>query len=268
MRKQLPVMAPKPAQYLIRFDDVCPMMSKERFDRFLSILARHRIQPILAIVPDNQDPELMVQPPDPEFWDRMRALEKQGATIAMHGYHHLCTSRGQSLLSLHRKTEFAGVPEMTQRAWIRIGLQILRAQGLSPRLFVAPRHGFDRATLNALESESLGFLSDGFAKRPFRRGGIVWIPQQLWEPVQKPTGLWTICIHPNTAPPSLEKKLEEFLRDSASQFTSFGRVVQESAAPELRWPERLAARMAISRLTNRRGFKLRARCSQPDPRSS
>ena len=249
------MMPPKPAEYLIRFDDLCPTMSKERFDRFLSILARFRIQPILAIVPDNRDPELMMDPPDPEFWDRMRVLETEGATIALHGYRHLCRSRGKSLLNLHEKTEFAGVPESTQRDWIRTGLQILRSQDLHPRLLVAPRHGFDRSTLRALQFEGLGFLSDGFAKRPFKHAEVVWIPQQLWEPVPKQTGLWTICIHPNTAQFPLEQQLEMFLEASGSQFTSYDRVLKEHEPLELRRLERLAAKIAQIRVENRRKWK-------------
>ena len=86
----------------------------------------------------------------------MRSLQTAGATIAMHGYRHLCTSRGKSILGLHQETEFAGVEESQQRQWIRSGLAILRGHGLSPRLFVAPRHGFDRSTLRALAGEGLG----------------------------------------------------------------------------------------------------------------
>ena len=37
------------ATYLLRFDDLCPTMSKERFDRFMNIVKRHRIRPILDI---------------------------------------------------------------------------------------------------------------------------------------------------------------------------------------------------------------------------
>ncbi len=151
------------------------------------------------MVPDNQDHDLQLSPPDPEFWDRMRALEAGGATIALHGFQHLCKSKGRSLVPLHRHSEFAGVDEETQRQWIHAGLEILRGHGLNPRIWVAPRHGFDASTLRALSQEGIKLLSDGFARVPFTRGGLTWIPQQLWEPVVKPAGLWTICVHSNTA---------------------------------------------------------------------
>jgi hypothetical protein len=34
-----------------------------------------RVKPILAVVRENRNPDLRIDEPDPEFWDRMRALE-------------------------------------------------------------------------------------------------------------------------------------------------------------------------------------------------
>ena len=172
-------MIPSPAQYLLRIDDLCPTVSAQRWRQFQSLIEEFGLQPILAVVPDNQDPELEVSPPDPVFWDSMRTLHAAGAAIGLHGYHHLCESRCRSLVGLARTSEFAGVPAETQREWIHEGLRILRGQGLNPKIWVAPRHGFDRRTLDALCAEGITLLSDGFARVPFRRGGLTWIPQQL-----------------------------------------------------------------------------------------
>ena len=237
-----------PAQYLIRFDDLCPTMLRDPLERYLSIVTRYGVRPILAVVPDNQDPALNLQPSDPEFWNRMKSLEAAGATIAMHGYRHLCSSRGKSLIGLHDETEFAGVEESQQRIWIRYGLTILRDHGLSPRLFVAPRHGFDRSTLRALAREGLGILSDGFARRAFTRHDVIWIPQQIWEPVRKPSGLWTVCIHSNTAPATLEQKLEQFLEKHAKYVTCFDEVIAERQPVALTWSERVGESMANLRV--------------------
>jgi predicted deacetylase len=212
-------------------------MSLEKWESFLPIIAEFGIRPILAVVPDNQDSDLMVSSPDPNFWGRMRSMEAGGATIAMHGYRHLCASRGRGLMQLHRKTEFAGVSEILQKKWVRAGLAILRNHGLSPRLFVAPRHGFDLTTLHALSSGGLGYLSDGFAQRPFLQNGVVCIPQQLWEPVERSKGLWTICVHSNTST-SLAERLRSFVQDHTGQFTSFDRVLAEYDPRKLGWTER------------------------------
>jgi hypothetical protein len=245
-----------PAKYLLRFDDLCPTMAREPFRRFMALVEQYRIQPILAVVPDNHDPELNIDNPDPDFWRSMRDLESAGATIALHGYRHVCRSRGSSFLRMHSQTEFAGVPEGTQAEWIHSGLDILRQNGLSPRLFVAPRHGFDSATLRALVRESLPSLSDGFAARPFTRGDVVWIPQQLWEPVEKPHGLWTICLHTNTATQQLQRSLHYFLHRFADQFTSLDKVVSDAAPVTLRFTERVREALTVYRMRLRSAFTL------------
>ena len=175
-------MIPRPAQYLLRFDDLCPTMSRSGWDRFPPLFEEYGIRPILAVVPDNKDCELIRSPHDTEFWCRMRSLESTGATIALHGYQHRCESRGKSILGLHRRTEFAGIAEDVQRQWIRSGLEILRRHELNPMLWVAPRHGFDAATLSALHTEGIDVISDGLARTVGTRGGVRCIPQQLWSP--------------------------------------------------------------------------------------
>ncbi len=251
-------MIPRPAQYLLRFDDLCPTYSRERWRRFTPLLAEFGIRPILAIVPDNRDPALAVSPSHPGFWDEMRTFEGAGASIGLHGYQHLCVSRGRSLVPLHPETEFAGVEEKTQRAWIREGLAILRSHGLHPAVWVAPRHGFDRVTLRVLREAGIEVVSDGFARRPFVRDGLAWIPQQLWAPEAKKSGLWTICLHPTTAPDSLVEKLRKFLGDHAQHFTSVERAVAELEPAPLSFPERVHAEAALLRVRLRTGLKRRS----------
>ncbi len=249
-------MIPRPAQYLLRFDDLCPAVSRARWQRFLLLIEEFGIRPILAVVPYNQDHSLAQSPPDPEFWPQIRAMEAAGASIALHGYRHLCNSQGRSLVPLNRESEFAGVPVEIQRQWIRAGLEILRGHGLNPRLWVAPRHGFDRTTLRVLREEGIGLLSDGFALRPFTRRGLTWIPQQLWAPVAKTKGLWTICLHPNTAPDLLVQNLQDFLGQYAAQFTSVDRVVAELPSSRLSLFEHAQAAAALLRVRARRRMKL------------
>lgn len=254
-------MMPRPAQYLLRFDDFCPTFSLPKWERFEALLDEFGVHPIIAIVPDNRDSELTVSNPDPAFWERMRALQASGATVALHGYQHSCDSRGRSLIPLHHRTEFAGVPERDQRHWIQEGIQILRRHDLTPKLFVAPRHGFDRATLRVLQAEGIRYISDGFARVPFVRGGVIWIPQQLWAPVEEHSGLWTICIHSNYAADWLVKRLHAFLRMNSAQFTTFDRVVAEFPAKPLSPGERLHewSAMTRTRLSRAKGRFLRKR---------
>jgi predicted deacetylase len=239
---------PQPARYLLRFDDLCPTVSRERWQLCRGLVDEFRVRPILAVVPDNLDPDLAVSPADAGFWREVRAMEKAGATIGLHGYHHLRQSRGRSFVPLQRASEFAGVPGHWQRTWIWEGLDILRQHGLNPRIWVAPQHGFDGDTLRALKAERIHLLSDGFARVPFVRGGMTWIPQQLWAPLEKSEGLWTICIHPNTARPAEIETLRAFLRGHAHQFTSVDAVMTEFAPGGLTLGEQVYAHLAIRRI--------------------
>ncbi len=244
-------MIPQPARYLLRFDDLCPTIPPVRWEQFRKLVGEFRIQPILAVVPDNRDPDLECAAPDAGFWADLRSMEAAGAVIAAHGYRHVCESRAKSLLNLHRKTEFAGVDFKTQREWIRAGFGILRGKGLNPRLWVAPRHGFDRNTLRALRESGVEYISDGFARVPYRRHGITWIPQQLWSPVRKTRGLWTICLHPYAAGSAEVERLREFLEKFGGQFTSFDRALKEFPARSLSPGERIYERVALWRVQRR-----------------
>ena len=218
---------PATARYLLRFDDLCPTMDRGRWERFRALIERFGLRPILAVIPDNRDVGLDYDPPDPGFWEEMRALEAGGATIGLHGYRHLCEESGRSLIPMHGRTEFAGASLETQRSWIEAGLGMLRVQGLRPQVFVAPRHGLDAVTLRVLREEGIGLISDGLARRPFRDLGLVWIPQQVWGPVEKESGLWTICLHSNSATDEDVAVLEFFLERFSGQFTSVDRVLAE-----------------------------------------
>jgi len=244
-------MIPAPAQYLLRFDDLCPTTRRNRWEQYRKLIEEFGVQPILAVVPDNQDKDLHGSPADPEFWAHLRAMEAAGAAIAVHGYRHLCHSHGKSLLGLHRRTEFAGVDFETQHKWIRAGFGILRDHGLNPRLWIAPRHGFDRNTLRVLVDLGVHFISDGFARVPYRRYGINWIPQQLWGPVAKTKGLWTVCIHPHASGSSDVDGLQQFLEQHGDQVTSFDGVLKNFQAEPLGVWERMYQALELRRVQRR-----------------
>lgn len=249
-------MSKRSAQYLLRFDDLCPTMDRAQWQRFLPLIQRFGLCPILAVVPENRDPDLERDAPNSTFWEEMRQLAAAGAAIGLHGYRHLCEGSGRSLIPLHKRTEFAGVAEQMQREWVSRGIARLRAEGLSPAIWVAPRHGFDETTLRVLRGEGIETVSDGFAAAPFRAHGARWIPQQLWEPVAKRTGLWTICLHANSATDEQVAALEIFLQRHSTQFTSLDQVLTQWPFPPRSLADkifhaRLLARIRLARLRRR-----------------
>jgi hypothetical protein len=199
-------------QYLVRLDDAHPWRNRDRWDRIEALLDRHGVKPIVAVVPDCRDPDLRVGGEDLEFWNRVRSWKDKGWVLALHGDTHELVPCRRSLVPLNRYTEFAGRPEGVQREKIRAGWGAMVHQGVTPTVWVAPAHTFDRTTLRVLTEEtSIRTISDGLSDRPFTRWGFGWFPQQLWRPRSCPGGVWTLCLHPNDHTPEFETQLETFL---------------------------------------------------------
>jgi predicted deacetylase len=188
------------ARFLVRLDDACPSMARERWDAVEALLDECSVRPIVAIIPDNLDPELSHCAPDEGFWERARSWQAKGWTIAMHGFQHvLRPTSAKQYMPLHPRSEFAGLPHDRQAEKIRHGWAILESKRLTPTVWVAPAHSFDRTTLEALLIETtIRTVSDGVARDQYFQDGFHWLPQQLWSLVPKREGLWTVCLHPNT----------------------------------------------------------------------
>jgi putative peptidoglycan lipid II flippase len=208
------------AKYLLRIDDLCPTMNSENWHRVERVLTENGIRPLIAIVPDNRDPALIVDTEDSSFWHRMVAAQEAGWEIAQHGYQHVTSVRGRSLTRLHTTSEFAGLAESEQYARIAKGRDILRSRGLEPTSWVAPRHGLDHITVRVLRELGFNCNSDGFALWPFERDGTFWIPQQLWAGASKRFGVWTICLHINHWTAADFQRFETFIRRHADDFLS------------------------------------------------
>jgi predicted deacetylase len=187
------------AQYLIRFDDICPTMNWSVWEEIEPLLLSVGIKPIMAVVPDNRDPTLVAGPARVDFWGRVRQWKDRGWCIAMHGYQHVYVTSSAGVLGLNERSEFAGLSRATQKEKIDSGLHKFRSEGLDPQVWVAPAHSFDRATLTVLKEGGFRVISDGYYFRPVVDDqGLVWIPQQLWRFRRVPFGLWTVCFHVNS----------------------------------------------------------------------
>ncbi len=168
-------------KYLIRFDDLCPTMAHTKWSQIERVMNKYDLKPIVAIVPDNKYPGLVVEEENPNFWARMRNLQERQWTIALHGFQHLPERMNGGFLPYTDKSEFAGLPEEKQREKIERALRIFQEKGLRPQLWAAPWHTFDRLTIAILKAAGITALSDGFSLYPFRQDGMLWIPQQIYK---------------------------------------------------------------------------------------
>ncbi|ULA68943.1 MAG: hypothetical protein LZF62_380131 [Nitrospira sp.] len=205
------------ARYLIRFDDICPTMNWAVWDAIEAHLIRYQIRPILAVVPDNREPSLIVNQPHPDFWERVRHWQSIGYTIGLHGYQHTYVNNNPGLMRLTYQSEFAGLPRCEQESKLRSGLAIFSRNGVRADAWVAPSHSFDRTTISLLAEFGISVISDGLWPWPFTDvRGVTWVPQQLWNFSQKPPGIWTVCYHHNKWTPH---KIEEFGKNLATYAT-------------------------------------------------
>lgn len=186
------------AQYLVRFDDICPAMNWAVWNRVESILRDAGIKPLVAVVPDNCDPELNVGAADPEFWSKVKAWQQQGWSIGLHGYQHRYISKSAGILGRNSYSEFAGLPGGAQMAKLEKALQIFELYDVHADAWVAPAHSFDEVTVGLLGKVGIDCISDGYALQPYVcPRGMFWVPQQLGNFRRLPWGTWTVCLHVN-----------------------------------------------------------------------
>ena len=186
------------ARYLIRFDDICPTMNWEVWDKIETILERYNINPILAVVPLNKDPDLVAMPARDDFWEQVRRWQARGWCIAMHGYDHCYITDDAGLVGINTRSEFAGLSRELQCKKIEAGIEIFRKNNVNIDMWVAPAHSFDKLTVDLLTSFGIKYISDGFYFRTVSYLGAIWVPQQLWRLRSIPFGLWTSCYHINS----------------------------------------------------------------------
>lgn len=209
-------------RYLLRMDDACPTMDRSQWRRFEDLFDRFNVKPLVAVIPDNHDPSMEIDPADPLFWNTVKGWIEKGWRVALHGHDHVYVTKEGGLVPHNKKSEFAGLPYEIQREKIRKGYAILRDHGIDADVWVAPSHTFDDATLTALREETqIRIISDGLARTPFLWKGFAWIPQQLWRGRSVGSGLWTICLHPNTTTERDFDRLQRFLEKHSDQVVSW-----------------------------------------------
>lgn len=239
------------SRYIIRFDDICPGMNWQVWESIEAMLCARAVKPILAVVPDNRDPQLDVGPKVPDFWDRVRRWQSWGWTIGLHGYQHVYETEQAGLLGLNTRSEFAGLPRESQALKLDKALDIFRRERVRPDCWVAPGHSFDRVTTDLLRERGVSVISDGFFRRVVRRDGCTWVPQQLWRFRKVGPGLWTVCFHHNSLSADGLERLKLALDKHAGQLTDLESSIN-GAEPAYDWKDRLTEHVWLAAVRARR----------------
>ncbi|MBO5503750.1 MAG: DUF2334 domain-containing protein [Lachnospiraceae bacterium] len=230
----------------IRMDDIAPGMDWEKFDRFRALCTRYNVKPLIGVVPDNRDPSLNVCPPRADFFDVVKALRAEGWSIAMHGCHHVYTSKSGGLFPLNHLSEFAGLSYEKQSELIRRGRQVLTANGIATDIFMAPAHSYDRNTIRALKENGFARITDGFGKQPYLWDGMTFYPISFRkkDSLRGGEGITTLVVHANTMSDNEFDNYEKIF--SSQQMISFLDYLNTPAEPRSgfgRMKEKLMADM-------------------------
>lgn len=206
--------------YLLRLDDASEYMDIDKWNRIEKILDKHSVCPIVGIIPNNKDKDLVSKYEfNPDFWKKAKAWEIKGWTIALHGYTHVYLTDSGGINPVNLRSEFAGVPLKEQKRKIRKGLKILKENGIEPNVFFAPSHTFDLNTLKALKEESnIRIISDTVANDIYKWNDFYFVPQQSGMVRKLPFKVTTFCYHPNEM---IEKDfiiLERFIEKYSNKF--------------------------------------------------
>jgi len=195
---------PENAKYLLRFDDLSPAMNWNIWSEIEDALVRRRIKPLLAVIPDNQDPKLRVEAPVENFWERVRKWQSYGWTIGLHGFQHKYITKHAGIVTSRTKSEFAGLPAQVQEEKLRRGMEIFAREGIKPTVWIAPNHSFDFTTIALLSKFGTRIISDGQFRFPLVCSQqMFWVPQQIFRLRPAPPGMWTVCYHHNQWTPSM-----------------------------------------------------------------
>ena len=93
---------------LIRFDDICPTMNWSEWKRAITILDRYNVKPLIGVIPQCQDNELMIDEARNDFWNYIKELQCKGYTVAMHGFLHKYDTNTHGIVNITPHSEFAG----------------------------------------------------------------------------------------------------------------------------------------------------------------
>ena len=215
----------------VRLDDITPDMDWEKFRRLEKLLDKYHIAPLIGIVPDNQDPNLMRSPAMPDFDAQIKTWEAKDWVFAMHGWKHIYTTQKGGLFPLNNFSEFAGVPKNKQREMIYDGKERLQKMGVITNIFMAPAHSFDKNTLVVLKEAGFKYITDGFGEVPYEWRGLTFLPIafQKSKDIEKPEGYTTLVFHTNTMNDQDFENFEKTLEKHKDDFISYKKYLKVPA---------------------------------------
>ena len=205
---------------IIRIDDVCPSMDRERFEKYIAEFKVLGVKPLLGIIPLCQDDSINYGQMD-DFWELMRRMQNDGYPIAMHGVNHVYCAQAKGLVCNRKMSEFSSLSFEEQKEKLLLGKSKLEKEGIYTDTFMAPGHSYDRNTLKALKSTGFEYITDGRSAEPYILEGIKCIPAIGPWKRHSGRGVLTICLHPSSDKDSNLKAVIDLINRDKDRIISF-----------------------------------------------
>ena len=216
--------------FLIRLDDIAENMNWELMEEATSLFDKFKVKPVIGIIPNNKDPELLSYPKQKtNFWEKVRGWEKKGWEIAMHGNSHVYDKfcKKTDYLGLGGNTEFCGHTYNDQFEKIKSGLDKFKSESLKIRAFFAPNHTFDDNTLLVLQKCGITEVLDGYGLMPYEENDTKFIPQLFYKILPLPFGIQTFQIHLNYYKEKDFNILKKFIESNSNKIITYDQAVSK-----------------------------------------
>ena len=216
--------------FLIRLDDIAENMNWDLMEQATNLFDKFEIKPVLGIIPNNKDPELLSYPKkNINFWEQVRAWKNKGWEIAMHGNNHVydkfCSK--SDYLGLGGNSEFCSHTYENQLEKIKYGLDKFNNENIKIKTFFAPNHTFDDNTLLALKNCGITEIVDGYGLMPYEENGIKFIPQLFYKMFALPFGIQTFQIHLNYFKQDDFDKLKKFIESNSKKIITYNLAISK-----------------------------------------
>ena len=216
---------------LIRFDDIAANMNWELMDKCEELFDKNNIKPVMGVIPNNKDRELLSYPNRENFWKIVERWKSKNWEIAMHGYNHIydTNTKNKDYFNYGGGSEFFGHSIEVQKNKIKSGLQVFKKNNISIRVFYAPNHTYDRNTFEALKAEGIYQVIDGYGLMPYKKNDIQFIPQLFYKLYLLPYGIQSTQIHLNYWKTQDFKDFEEFVKRNLDKIINYDEALSKTS---------------------------------------
>lgn len=214
---------------LIRLDDIAENMNWPLMKKCESLFDKYNIKPLLGVVSNNKDPELLSNQKNDKFWDQIRKWKEKNWEISMHGFTHVYDqeTKKKDYFNYGGGSEFFGHSYEEQFSRINKSLEIFKKENIEVRSFFAPNHTYDLNTFSALKNNNIQNIIDGYGLMPFKRNNINFIPQLFYREILLPFGIQSTQVHLNYWNENDFQAFEKFIIKNNSKVISFDEALKK-----------------------------------------